>query len=124
MSARTRGKEDEASIRPRVPSAVARGSLCDGLLMCLALLVSDQERFERAAVVWHHRWCAQTPGVGFADSRATLEALESLAGVDPTAAVRALRFACGKTEGVDEVLEGWLAARGTQRTSTSPRRCG
>jgi hypothetical protein len=92
-----------------VPSAVARGSLCDGLVMCLALLRSDPERFERAAAVWHSRWCAQTPGVGFAESRAVLDALESLAAVDPATAARALRSACHGTEGVDEVIDAWLA---------------
>jgi hypothetical protein len=95
-----------------VPSAVARGSLCDGLIMCLALLASDPERFERAAVAWHARWCAQTTGVGFAHSRAVLDALESLACVDPAAAARALRSACRDTEGLDEVIDGWLAKRG------------
>jgi hypothetical protein len=86
-----------------VPSAAARGSLCDGLLMCLALVTSDPERFERAAVVWHRRWCAQSRGSGFAESRAVLDALESLAYGDPDAAAQALRSACADTEGVDEV---------------------
>jgi hypothetical protein len=94
-----------------VPSAVARGSLCDGLTMCLVLARSDPERFERAAVVWHRRWCAQSPGIGFAESRAVLDALEALACVDPVAAARALRSACADTEGVDEVIDAWLAKR-------------
>jgi hypothetical protein len=79
--------------------------------MCLALVASDPERFERAAVVWHQRWCAQSPGIGFAESRAVLDALESLASVDPGAAAEALRSACADTEGVDEVIDGWLAKR-------------
>jgi hypothetical protein len=101
-------------IRLPVPSAVARGSVCDGLLVCLALLGRDHERFERAAVVWHSRWCAQSPGVGFAESRAALDALESLAGFEPDrgAAVQALRAACSETEGVEEILDGWLAKGG------------
>jgi hypothetical protein len=101
----------KSATRIPVPSAVARGSLCDGLVMCLALVGSDPERFERAAAVWHSRWCAQTPGVGFAESRAVLEALESLAGLDPALAAEALRSACGDTEGVDEVIDRWLAKR-------------
>ena len=99
-------------IRRPVPSAVARGSLCDGLVMCLALVGSDPERFERAAVVWHSRWCMQTPGVGFAESRAVLDALESMASVDSAVAAQALRAACGATEGIDEAIDGWLARRG------------
>jgi hypothetical protein len=78
--------------------------------MCLGLLGSDPERFERAAVVWHSRWCAASPGIGFAESRAVLDALESMAD-DPGVAAPALRSACGETEGVDDVIEGWLAKR-------------
>ena len=100
-----------SQIRIPVPSAVARGSLCDGLIVCLALAVSDPERFEHVAVVWHSRWCAQTPEVGFAESRAVLDALESLAEVDPAAAARALGSACGEGEGLLEVIDGWLAKR-------------
>jgi hypothetical protein len=79
--------------------------------MCLALVTSDPERFERAAVVWHRRWCAQRPDIGFAESRAVLDALESLTYVDPDAAAQALRSACADTEGVEEVIDGWLAKR-------------
>jgi hypothetical protein len=91
-----------------VPSAVIRGSLRDGLLVCLGLLATDPERFERAAVVWHRRWCAEQPGIGFAESRAALSALEALPGSDPAAAAAALRSACPRTEGVEEVLNAWL----------------
>jgi hypothetical protein len=82
--------------------------------MCLGLLGRDHERFERAAVVWHSRWCLQSPGIGFVESRAALDALEDLAcvDVDRAAAVQALRSACGETEGVDEILDGWLAKPG------------
>ena len=103
--------EVSSSTRIPVPSAVARGSLCDGLVMCLALLRSHPERFEHAAAVWHSRWCAQTPGVGFAESRAVLDALESLASVEPAEAARALRSACGDTDGIDDAIDGWLAKR-------------
>jgi hypothetical protein len=102
----------KSPVRLPVPSAVTRGSLCDGLVMCLALLRSDPERFEHAAAVWHSRWSALTPGVGFAESRAVLDALESLASVDPVAAARALRSACRDTEGIDEAIDAWLAKRG------------
>jgi hypothetical protein len=94
--------------RPPVPSAVSRGSLRDGLLVCLRLLDTDPERFERAAVVWHRRWCAEQAGIGFEESRAALEALEGLGGNEPEAAAAALREACRQTEGVDGVLREWL----------------
>jgi hypothetical protein len=105
-----------ATCRP-VPSAVLRGSLRDGLLVCLGLLATDPERFERAAVVWHRRWCAERPGIGFAESRAALSALEALPGSAPEAAAVRLRAACPQTEGVEEVLNVWLerqSPNGTQ----------
>jgi hypothetical protein len=79
--------------------------------MCLALVESDPERFERAAIVWHSRWCALTPEVGFAESRAVLDALESMVCVDPAAAGRALRSACEDSDGLHEVIDGWLEKR-------------
>jgi hypothetical protein len=94
-----------------VPSAVLRGSLRDGLLVCLGLLAKDPERFERAAVVWHRRWCAERPGIGFAESRAVLSALEALSSSDPEAAAADLLAACPETQGVEEVLDGWLEQR-------------
>jgi hypothetical protein len=72
--------------RDPLPSAVVRGSLRDGLLVCLGLLASDPARFEPAAVAWHSRWCAELPGIGFAESRAALSSLEALAGPHPAAA--------------------------------------
>ena len=99
-----------ATCRP-VPSAVLRGSLRDGLLVCLSLLRTDPERFERAAVVWHRRWCAERPEIGFAESRAVLSALEALPASAPEAAAVRLRAACPQTEGVTEVLDAWLERR-------------
>lgn len=99
-----------ATARP-LPSAVVRGSLRDGLLVCLGLLATDPERFERAAVVWHRRWCAERSRLGFTESRAALSALEALSGSDPEAAAEALRSVCLETEGVGEVLDAWLERR-------------
>ena len=98
--------------RPQpLPTAVVRGSLRDGLTVCLGLLTRDPELFERAAVVWHRRWCAERVGLGFAESRATLSALEDLAGPDPVAAAAALRSACDGDDGIDDVLDAWLERR-------------
>jgi hypothetical protein len=108
------GMKGTATRRP-VPSAVLRGSLCDGLLVCLGLLATDPDCFERAAVVWHRRWCAQRPGIGFAESRAALSALEALPRSDPEAAAAALRTACPQTEGVEEALDAWLERRRRDR---------
>jgi hypothetical protein len=117
------------SLRHRLPSAVVRGSLEDGLMVCLGLLVRDPDRFEPAAVAWHGRWCAELPGIGFAEARAALSALEALSGADPSAAGEALRAACRRRglDGVATVLEAWLerrpppvAARPAQRTPEAP----
>ena len=111
LDARDRQDMSGTATRLPVPSAVLRGSLRDGLLVCLGLLATDPERFERAAVVWHRRWCAEQPGIGFAESRAVLSALEALSYSDPEAAAADLLEACPENEGVKEVLDGWLERR-------------
>ena len=97
----------------RLPSAVAFGSLEDGMMVCLGLLKSDPDRFEPAAVAWHARWCSSHPGISFAESRAVLSALEALTRPEPAAAARELNTACGQC-GLDElvpVFDAWLADR-------------
>jgi hypothetical protein len=93
-----------------LPSAVVRGSLEHGLLVCLGLLTHDRECFEPAAVVWHARWCEMVPGARIAESRAVLSALEALGGDDPSAGARALRDRCGQHQlhGLTVVLDHWL----------------
>jgi hypothetical protein len=109
-------------VHPPLPSAVVRGSLADGLTVCLGLLARDPARFEPAAVVWHRRWCAELPGIGFAESRAALTALEGLNGPDPAAAARALRAACRREglEDVEEVVDAWLERRPWSQEPASP----
>lgn len=104
-----------ASRRPgtRVPTAVTRGSLEAGMLMCLGLLAKEPERFEAAAIAWHGRWCAQLHGIGFAESQAVLSALEALAGPDSATAAYDLFVMC-QSHGLDEVaavFDAWLQRR-------------
>ena len=97
----------------RVPTAVARGPLDDGLMVCLGLLASDPGRFEPAAVAWHGRWCGENVGVHFAQARAVLSALEALNGSDPLAAGAALGAACRRA-GCDDLastVDAWLGRR-------------
>jgi hypothetical protein len=96
-----------------LPSAVVRGSLDHGLLMCLGLLNRDADCFEAAAVAWHARWCEQVPGARIAESRAVLSALEALGGADPPAGARALRDLCRRHQLQDPVtvLDHWLERR-------------
>lgn len=111
-----------ASPCERLPSAVVHGSLDDGLMVCLGLLASEN-RFDAAVVAWHGRWCAELPGIGFAESRAALSALEALTGADPAAAGRALRATClryGLAE-VAAVLDAWLNPRPRPIAARTPR---
>jgi hypothetical protein len=97
----------------QVPTAVARGSLADGLMVCLGLLAADPSRFEPAAVAWHGRWCGEMAGMGFAEARAVLSALEALSGSDPVAAGGALRAACGRArrDELAATVDAWLERR-------------
>jgi hypothetical protein len=112
--------------RSQLPSAVVRGSLRDGLLVCLGLLERDTARYEAAAVAWHARWCEELPGVGFAESRAALAALEALTGPDPVAASRSLYAAC-EHDGVEElahVIDAWLARHHQSPLGAGSKRSG
>jgi hypothetical protein len=93
-----------------LPSAVVRGSLEHGLVVCLGLLNRNPDCFEPAAVAWHARWCERIPGTRIAASRAVLSALEALGGADPSAGVRALRDLCQQhqLEDLTAVLDHWL----------------
>jgi hypothetical protein len=115
-----------AHAHPPLPSAVVRGSLADGLTVCLGLLARDPARFEPAAVAWHRRWCAELPGIGFAESRAALTALEGLNTSDPVAAARALRASCRRDglEDVEEVVDAWLERRARDQESVSAAAVG
>jgi len=94
----------------QLPSAVVRGSLRDGLIVCLGLLARDPSRYQAAAVAWVSRWCRELSGVGFAESLAALSALEALAGPDPVEAGRNLCAVC-EHDGLEElaqVIDAWL----------------
>jgi hypothetical protein len=93
-----------------LPSAVVRGSLEHGLLVCLGFLSHDRDCFEPAAVAWHARWCETVAGARIAESRAVLSALEALGGADPPAGARALRGLCRQHQLQDltAVLDHWL----------------
>jgi hypothetical protein len=94
-----------------LPSAILRGSLDGGLLVCLGLLRRAPERFEAAAVAWHARWCEALPGVGIDESRAALAALKAFEGSDPSSGALALRAHCER-HGLDKltaVIDAWLS---------------
>ena len=105
-----------------LPSAVVRGSLEHGLLVCLGFLDHDRDCFEPAAVAWHARWCETVPGARIEESRAVLSALEALRGSDPAAGACALRDRCRQhqLQGPTAVLDHWLE----HRRACAPQRQG
>lgn len=72
------------------------------MLVCLGLLERDPARFDSAAAAWHARWCAFQPGLGLADSRAALAALEMMSGRERRRGARLLSRLC-RTNGLDDV---------------------
>lgn len=128
QAARAVARERKRSVHRRpgksrrpLPTAVTRGPLDDGLRICLSLLEHDPERFEAAAVAWHRRWCAELPGIGFAESQSALSALSALKGNDPAVAGESLRAAC-RDHALDKsalVLDAWLVKRGAGRPAPS-----
>ena len=95
----------------QLPSAVAFGSLEDGMKVCLGLLRRDPDRFEPAAVAWHARWSRSSPAASFEESRAVLSSLEALTGSDPAGAARTLSAACRqcRQDKLASVFDKWLA---------------
>jgi len=93
-----------------LPSAVLRGSLEHGMLVCLGLLERNPGCFEQAAAAWHARWCEVQPGVGLEESHAALAALEMMSGRERRRGARRLSSLC-RTEGLDDVaavLDAWI----------------
>ena len=90
---------------PRVP-------LPEALALCL-LLREDRERFERAVVRWHARFCMEVSGVGASEAQLALSALRSIARPEYEAGARAL-IALLERRGLAEaagVAEQWLERR-------------
>lgn len=63
--------------------------LADALALCL-LLREDGDRFDRAIVRWHARFCLEVPGVGSSEAQLALTALRSTAQPEWEAGARAL----------------------------------
>jgi hypothetical protein len=111
-----------APYSPPVESTRQRVSVADELAMCLTKLDHDPEGFERAATTWHARWCADLDDLTLVDAHIALTALESLAGPNGTEAARVLRYLCMShgQRAVPDVLERWIAHRGTRQDTRSP----
>ena len=90
-----------------------RLDLADAL--ALTLLYRDQEpnRFERALVRWHGRFCCEVRAVGPDDAALVLTALRALAGSRPEAAALALAsvFDSFVLSELASVMHGWIERR-------------
>ena len=89
-----------------------RVDLADALALCL-LLREDGERFERAVVRWHARFCVEVSGVGASEAQLALSALRSTARPEYEAGARALIALLERHKLVEatEAAERWLERR-------------
>jgi hypothetical protein len=72
---------------------LAHISLGDALVVCVAIRDAKPEQFERAALRWIARYCAERPGVTLSEVRAAAEAFERMA-ARPEDALEALQRLC------------------------------
>lgn len=87
-----RARSPAANRRALRGSRVAYVGLADSLELVVLLRDTDQPRFERAALRWHARFCAEARVGGLADGAAVLSLLTALSsGQTAPTAVRALR---------------------------------
>lgn len=88
-------------------------SLKDALALTLLYRDQDPGRFDRAAVRWHARFCAEIRQLTTEDAQLALAALLTLRGPRPEAGARALRALFdGLMMGeAADVGEEWLARR-------------
>ena len=101
-----------ANIALAAAAELPRVDLADALALCL-LLRDDGERFERAIVRWHGRFCLEVGGVGAGEAQLALSALRSTARPEFEAGARAL-IVLLEQHGLDaaaEADEQWLERR-------------
>ncbi len=93
---------------------VARLSLEDALALTLLYRDQDPSRYERAALRWHARFCAEVRGLSTDDAQLALSALASLGGSRPESGARSLlALLDGLTmSAAADALEAWLQRRG------------
>jgi hypothetical protein len=72
--------------------ATPRVSLEEELAMCLAIAGQDPDRFRRAAVSWHARWCVEVTTLSVAETHTALTLLLAITGPRGSDAARALRY--------------------------------
>jgi len=89
-------------------------SLEDALALCLLLVDSDPERYERAALRWHARLCHEVRGLTIDEAGLCLASLRALPGRGGAPAGHALVALC-EAHGLERAtarLERWLHRTG------------
>jgi hypothetical protein len=99
-----RGQRHWSLVLPHAP-------LPESLAICLDMVGS--QRYERAAISWHTRFCSYAPELTFADAQAMMTALAALPSSEQAVAATQLA-ALSRRYGLDDVanaVESWSAAR-------------
>ena len=94
-------------------AALEAGRLGLADALALTLLYRDQNpaRYERAAVRWHSRFCAEARNVTHDDSQLALAALASLRGARPESGALVALFDGLVMTQEARVIEDWLGRR-------------
>lgn len=87
--------------------------LSEALELCLLLVEKEPERFQRAALRWHGRYCREYRDVDLDEGQAVLATLGALAGQRRCNAALALAELLSRRglERACEVLVGWAGGR-------------
>lgn len=95
-----------------------RVELADALALTLLLRDKERSRFDRAALRWHARYCAETPDVSLDEAGVLLSLLAALRASDPEPTGRMLaRFFAEQRSvpGGEQAIGRWIAGRQPQR---------
>jgi hypothetical protein len=87
--------------------------LADALALTLLLRDKERSRFERVALRWHARYCAEGSGVGLDEAMLVLFLLASLRAEDPELPARVLQAHLAERHAVEssQAVTRWLVER-------------
>ena len=94
-----------------------RVELADALALTLLLRDKERPRFERAALRWHARYCAEVGGVSLEEASIVLSLLTALRADDPEPPARVLAAHLGERSvpGGAQAVTRWLVERQPRR---------
>ena len=88
--------------------------LVESLELCLLLVKKEPAKYERAALRWHAKYCAEARGVSATEAQAVLSLLVLLPGEGGPASAAALAHLIGAHRGQERATEAllrWVEAR-------------